>query len=61
VAPHATGHTAITWLMRAGEDIWEVAGFVSASPKMIQEVYGQQHPDHLKGATSADRGRKSAV
>ncbi len=46
VTPHVLRHTAITWLMQAGEDIYRVAGFAGhSSPKMIEKVYGHHHPD----------------
>ncbi|NPD13976.1 site-specific integrase [Xinfangfangia sp. D13-10-4-6] len=46
VTPHILRHTAITWLMQSGEDIYRVASFAGhSSPKMIEKVYGHHHPD----------------
>src|SRR5215469_18452834 len=43
-------HTAATWLMRAGVDKWEAAGFLGMSVEMLDRVYGHHHPDHLRAA-----------
>jgi integrase len=33
-------HTAATWLMQAGVDRWEAAGFLGMSVEMLDRVYG---------------------
>jgi hypothetical protein len=43
-------HTAATWLMRAGVDRWEAAGFLGMSVEMLDRVYGHHHLDHLRTA-----------
>jgi integrase len=46
VTPHVLRHTAITWLMQAGEEINRIAGLSGhKNPKMILEVYGHHHPE----------------
>jgi integrase len=50
VTPHTLRHTAATWLMRAGGDRWEAAGFLGMSVEMLDRVYGYHHPDHLRTA-----------
>jgi integrase len=50
VTPHTLRHTAATWLMRAGVDKWEAAGFLGMSVEMLDRVYGHHHPDHLRAA-----------
>jgi Phage integrase family len=50
VTPHTLRHTAATWLMRAGVDKWEAAGFLGMSVEMLDRVYGHHHPDHLRTA-----------
>jgi len=42
--------TAATWLMRAGVDKWEAAGFLGMSVEMLDRVYGHHHADHLRTA-----------
>jgi hypothetical protein len=53
ITPHTQRHTAATWLMQAGVDKWEAAGFLGMSVEMLDRVYGHHHPDHLKTAARA--------
>jgi integrase len=46
-------HTATTWLMQAGVDKWEAAGFLGMSVQMLDRVYGHHHPDYLRSAARA--------
>lgn len=50
VTPHTCRHTAATWLMQAGVDIFEAAGFLGMSSKTLEDVYGHHHPDFQKRA-----------
>jgi integrase len=50
VTPHTLRHTAATWLMQGGADLWEAAGFLGMSVEQLERTYGHHHPDHLKGA-----------
>jgi integrase len=50
VTPHTLRHTAATWLMQAGVDKWEAAGFLGMTVEMLDRVYGHHHPQHLKKA-----------
>jgi Phage integrase family len=62
VTAHTLRHTAATWLMQAGVDKWEAAGFLGMSAEMLDRVYGHHHPDHLRKAARAisyDRRRQS--
>jgi integrase len=53
VTPHALRHTAATWLMQAGTDMWETAGYLGMTVEMLSARYGHHHPDHLAGAKRA--------
>jgi integrase len=53
VTPHTLRHTAATWLMQAGVDKWEAAGFLGMGVEMLDRVYGHHHPDHLRAAAHA--------
>ena len=53
VTPHTLRHTAATWLMQAGVDKWEAAGFLGMSVEILDRVYGHHHPDHLRTAATA--------
>lgn len=45
VTPHVLRHTRATWLMQEGIDIWEAAGHLGMSAKILEKVYGHHHPD----------------
>jgi integrase len=53
VSPHTLRHTAATWLMQAGADRWQAAGYLGMSVEMLDRVYGHHHPDHLQDAVRA--------
>jgi len=50
VMPHTLRHTAATWLMQRGADLWQASGFLSMSVETLQRVYGHHHPDWMKDA-----------
>lgn len=45
ITPHICRHTAATWAMQSGADIWAAAGFLGMSPEVLERVYGHHHPD----------------
>ena len=51
--PHDLRHTCATWLLRAGVNEWDIAGFLGMSRDTLHKVYGHHHPDHMKGAVEA--------
>jgi integrase len=53
VTPHTLRHTAATWLMQRGANTWQASGFLAMSAKMLIEVYGHHHPDHMREAAEA--------
>lgn len=53
VTPHTLRHTCATWLMQAGVNKWEAAGFLGMSMETLERVYGHHHPDHLSEAANA--------
>lgn len=48
--PHTLRHTAATWLMQLGVDIWEAAGYLGMSEQVLRDVYGHHHPDFMRNA-----------
>ncbi len=44
VVIHSLRHTAITWAMQNGADIWDASGFFGVSPQVLVDVYGHHHP-----------------
>lgn len=53
VTPHILRHTAATWMMQEGVDLWEASGFLGMSVKVLEEVYGHHHPNFQKGMITA--------
>lgn len=45
VTPHVLRHTAATWAMQNGADLYATAGFLGMTPEILQRVYGHHHPD----------------
>lgn len=57
VTPHVLKHSAATWLLRAGVDLWDVAGLTSTSTKTLETVYGHHSPEFQKATAKAFRRR----
>lgn len=57
VTPHVLKHTATTWLLRAGVDLWDVSGLTSTSTKTLETVYGHHSPEFQKSTANAFRRR----
>jgi integrase len=58
--PHTLRHTAATWLMLNGVPMYEAAGFLGMSQKVLEDVYGHHHPDFQKNAARGFRPKKAA-
>jgi integrase len=56
--PHIMRHTAATWQMQAGTDIYQAAGYLGMSAETLLEVYGHHHPDFQRDAARAT-GRRT--
>ena len=61
VIPHTLRHSAATWLMQSGTDMWQAAGFLGMTVEMLSARYGHHHPDHLSGATRAFKRHREAL
>lgn len=48
VTPHIMRHTAATWLMQRGADIWDAAGYLGMDATTLERTYGHHHPDFQK-------------
>jgi integrase len=55
VTPHTLRHTAATWYMQSGVDMWTAAGFLGMTAETLERVYGHHHPGHLEGVRGAFR------
>lgn len=60
VVPHTLRHTAATWLMQAGRDRFEIAGFLGMSVATLEDVYGHHHPDFQAGVAAQRLGGQSS-
>lgn len=58
VVRHSLRHTAATWTMQNGTDLWKAAGWLAMSVEMLEEKYGHHHPDFQDEAAAAFGGRK---
>jgi integrase len=45
ITPHICRHTAATWAMQQGAEIWDAAGYLGMSSELLERVYGHHHPD----------------
>ena len=52
VTPHTLRHTRATWLMQSGKvDLWEAAGALGMTVRVLEDVYAKQHPGWQKNAS----------
>jgi integrase len=52
-APHIVRHTAATWQMQAGTNLYEAAGYLGMSPETLWDTYGHHHPEFQSEAAKA--------
>ena len=58
VTPHVLRHTAATWAMQNGADLWETAGFLGMTVEMLEGRYGHHHPAFQREAADAITNRR---
>ncbi|TAN13475.1 MAG: integrase [Rhizobiaceae bacterium] len=46
VVRHTMRHTAATWLMQGGVDMWQAAGYLGMTKETLEKTYGHHHPDY---------------
>ena len=44
VTPHTLRHTAATWFMQHGTNMWVAAGYLGLTVEVLERVYGHHHP-----------------
>jgi len=59
VIPHCLRHTAATWLMQAGVEMWDAAGFLGMTVEVLTRVYGHHHPAFQSSAAEAISNRRA--
>lgn len=57
VTPHWQRHTAATWLMQNGCDLYEAAGYLGMTVKTLEEHYAHYQPGHQAEAIRAIGGK----
>ncbi len=57
ITPHILRHTAATWAMQRGLDVWAVAGWLGMSPEVLERVYGHHHPDFQRDVAEGMSGQ----
>jgi integrase len=55
VTPHVLRHTAATWQMQAGTDLWEASKYLGMTVRTLEQTYGHHRPQHLTQARDAYR------
>lgn len=50
VVIHTLRHTAITWGLQNGMELWQAEGYFGVSVEVLNRVYGHHSVDHLQGA-----------
>lgn len=55
VVRHVLRHTAATWTMQAGADLWQAAGWLGMTVEQLEETYGHHHPN-FQGEVAAAIG-----
>lgn len=58
VTPHVLRHTCATMLLRDEVPVWEVAGYLGTSAKVIESTYGHHSPQYMQAAARSNFGRK---
>jgi len=59
VIPHTLRHTAVTWTMQDGVDLWDAAGYFGMTVKVLEDVYGHHHPSRNKAVLDGVRQRRA--
>ena len=58
VTPHALRRSRATWLMQAGVSIWEAAGHLGMTTKILEQVYAVHSPDYQERAANLEKPKK---
>lgn len=59
VIPHTLRHTAATWLVQAGVEAWEAAGFLGMTVDVLMRTYGHHSDKFQEHAATAIGNRRA--
>ena len=59
VTPHTLRHTAVTWAMQNGADLWEAAGYFGMTVEVLERVYGHHRPGAGASVARAIQAKKA--
>lgn len=58
ITPHWMRHTCATWLMEAGVELWQAAGYTGMTTAVLERHYGHHRPDYQAKAMTALSARR---
>lgn len=58
ITPHWMRHSAATWLMEGGADMWTAAAYLGMTVATLEKHYGHHRPDHQASAIKALAGKR---
>ena len=59
-SPHTLKHTAATWLMQSGKDLFKLSDFLATSVPTLLMHYGHHNPDHQNEIAEAISARPAS-
>lgn len=59
VVPHTLRHTCATWLMQAGVEPWQAAGYLGMTVDMLERTYGHHSPGFQREAAESVSKRRT--
>jgi integrase len=61
VTPHVLRHTAATWQMESGTDMFEAGKYLGMTVRTLETTYAHHQPEHLTGARDAYKRHRLAT
>jgi integrase len=61
ITPHVLRHTAATWAMQSGANVWDAAGWLGMSPELLERVYGHHHFDYQRDVAERMSGNRATA
>jgi len=56
VSPHVLRHTAASWAMQGGANVYAAADYLGMTVETLERTYGHMRPGHHAGVTRAIEG-----